>query len=305
MLNEIEATREGRCWLRETWGELKKPLESGGGWVSCQKFKAIRLLGKQPLDAIHNDEVALVFLASHAIHARFSSAFHELKCEIHRDQVKTHMAQLARDELKPITPANAEAGRAALLAIVDRAVARLWRLESESSKAAEILDQIDNSIVSDKEMKTCQQAQRHFGDCNRLMVRNIEAFHRSRRNEVDGWGKVRLDRERKKEEARRKREAGPDPRVVMDPRGTVRQAEGYNGNLAEGLCASRQRTDGNRARSKRKWNTAGERLSITRRGRRWGKRSGRKAWGMGSLPAGMRRDLRPDRTLPSRRVVFP
>ena len=268
VLIEIEATREGRCWLRETWGELRKPLESGGGWVSCQKFQAIRLLGKQPLDAIHNDEVALVFLASHAIHARFSSAFHELRCEIHQDQVKTHMAQLARDELKAITPANAEAGRAALLAIVDMAVARLWKLESESSKAAEILDQIDTSIVSDKEMKTCQQAQRHFGDCNRLMVRNIDAFHRSRRNEIEGWGKVRLDRERRKEEARRKREAGPDPRVVMDERGTVRQAEGYKGNLGEGLRATRQRTDGNRVRSKLKWNTAGERLSITHRGRR-------------------------------------
>ena len=90
--------------------------------------------------------------------------------------------------------------------------------------------------MSAAETKRAEQVERHFGDCNRLMTRNIDAFHRLRRNEVEGWGIIRQERERKREEARRKRAMGPDPRLVMDVRGTVRKVEGYRWKLQEGLA---------------------------------------------------------------------
>ena len=110
---QLEATREGRHWLLREWYEIRKPLEAGGGWLPCQKFKATRLLGRQPIDAVHDDEVALVFLATHAIAPEYFSAFEELKCDIPEDRLELHMAQLERDERKAITPADEEAGRAA------------------------------------------------------------------------------------------------------------------------------------------------------------------------------------------------
>ena len=221
--------------LRE-WYEIRKPLEAGGEWLPCQKFKALRLLGKQPLDAIHDDEVALVFLANHAIAPEFFSAFDELKCEIDEDRLELHMAQLEREERKAITPADEEAGRAALLAIVDKAVERLLRLGAERGQVADFLEQLQSQTPSDAGTKAVAPVQRHLGDCNRLMLRNIDAFHRLRRNEVEGWGEVRQEREQKKEEARRKRAMGPDPRLIVDARGNVRQAEGYRWKLQEGVA---------------------------------------------------------------------
>ena len=106
---QLEATREGRRWLLRKWYEIRKPLEAGGGWLPCQKFKATRLLGRQPIDAVHDDEVALVFLATHAIAPEYFSAFEELKCDIPEDRLELHMAQLERDERKAITPADEEA----------------------------------------------------------------------------------------------------------------------------------------------------------------------------------------------------
>ena len=111
---QLEATREGRRWLLREWYEIRKPLEAGASWLPCQKFKAIRLLGREPIDAVHDDEVALIFLATHAIEPEYLSAFEELKCDIPEDQLENHMAQLERDERKAITPADEEAGRAAL-----------------------------------------------------------------------------------------------------------------------------------------------------------------------------------------------
>jgi hypothetical protein len=233
---QLEATREGRRWLLREWYEMRKPLEAGGEWLACHKFKAIRLLGREPIDAIHDDEIALVFLATHAIAPEYFGAFDELKCDIPEDQLEHHMAQLERDERKAITPADAEAGRAALLALVDKAIERLWGLEDENAEVTDFVEKLQSETVSAAETKRAEQVERHFGDCNRLMTRNIDAFHRLRRNEVEGWGIVRQERERKREEARRKRAMGPDPRLVMDARGTVRQAEGYRWNLQEGLA---------------------------------------------------------------------
>ena len=194
------------------------------------------MLGRQPIDAVHDDEVALVFLANHAITPEYFSAFDELKCDIDEDRLEHHMAQLERDERKAITPADEEAGRAALLAIVDKAIGRLRGLEDENAEVTDFVEKLQSETVSAAETKRAEQVQRHFGDCNRLMTRNIDAFHRLRRNEVEGWGIVRQERERKREEARRKRAMGPDPRLVMNARGTVRQAEGYRWNLEEGLA---------------------------------------------------------------------
>ena len=51
-------------------------------------FEIVRLLGKQPMDSFHDRNVALVFLASHAIEPMYSYAFQELRCEIHEDQFR-------------------------------------------------------------------------------------------------------------------------------------------------------------------------------------------------------------------------
>jgi hypothetical protein len=51
VVDQLEATREGVNWLLREWYEIRKPLESGGSWLPCQKFKSIRLLGKQPLNS--------------------------------------------------------------------------------------------------------------------------------------------------------------------------------------------------------------------------------------------------------------
>ena len=236
LIIQLEATREGRRWLLREWYEMRKPLEAGGGWLPCQKFKAIRLLGRQPIDAVHDDEVALVFLAMHAIAPEYFSAFEELRCDIPEDRLDALMARLERDERKAITPADEEAGRAALLAIVDKAIERLQGLEDENAEVTDFVEKLQSETVSAAETKRAEQVERHFGDCNRLMTRNIDAFHRLRRNEVEGWGIVRQERERKQEEARRTRAMGPDPRLVMDARGTVRQAEGYRWKLEEGLA---------------------------------------------------------------------
>ena len=82
--------------------------------------------------------------------------------------------------------------------------------------------------------KTGEQIRRYHESCNRLVHRNSEAIKRARRWEAQGWGTVRQARERRREE--RRGFAGEDQLVVIDERGTLRPAEGYTGDLEQGLA---------------------------------------------------------------------
>ena len=231
---QLEATRAGRQWLREHLGEVRKPIDSGEGWISCEKFLFLRLLGKQPLDALRDRKAALVFLASHVMRPVFPSAFRELRCEIHYDRVKFHERQLSRREMNAITPPDAAAARTVLLAMIDSAIERLGRLDAEHAEGDEILELVEPNIVSNEEAKPVGQIQRHGESANRLVIRNLDTIKRWHRWKEEGWGRARRERVQLKEAARRG--IMIDERFVLDERGDVRDAQVYDGDVDAGLA---------------------------------------------------------------------
>ena len=67
LLLQLESTAAGCRWLLDRWGELGSLLDRGLSWQSPDKFKAIRLLGRQPLDAADSEVVARIFQACHVL----------------------------------------------------------------------------------------------------------------------------------------------------------------------------------------------------------------------------------------------
>ena len=67
LLLQLESTAAGCRWLLDRWGELGALLDRGLSWQSPDKLKAIRLLGRQPLDAADSEVVALIFQACHVL----------------------------------------------------------------------------------------------------------------------------------------------------------------------------------------------------------------------------------------------
>ena len=207
------------------WKGLRDVLESGLCWQPHEKIKAIRLLGKQPLDAFSDRDVALVFIASHAIEPEYSHAFYELRCEIDEDSFKRQKARLGRWSRRGIVPADATAAREALLLLVDKATARLRGLQAQRKSVAEQVGELRSDILSFDESKTGEQLRRHLGSCNRLLLRAVEAVGKLHRKEAQGWGRTRQERERRKQESPAGKQF--DDRLVVDEQGTVRSAEEY------------------------------------------------------------------------------
>ena len=54
----LQATLLGCEWMLGEWAKLKAIIDAGQSWLSSDKLKAVRLLGKQPFDAIDERDVA-------------------------------------------------------------------------------------------------------------------------------------------------------------------------------------------------------------------------------------------------------
>jgi hypothetical protein len=147
LIPRLEATAAGCRWLLDQWAELRAILDQGLGWQSPDKLKAIRLLGKQPLDAADVPEVATIFLASYVLAPHHGDPFAELWHELLDSEVIFYKQRLAGRRLESLQPRDQPEARRALTGIVDRATSRLAtmaqiHLEREAAAAAQQADRL-------------------------------------------------------------------------------------------------------------------------------------------------------------------
>src|SRR5262249_14122095 len=137
LVHQLEATAAGCQWMLDQWGELRARVEAGQAWQSPDKLKAVRLLGKQPIDLADDPDVAAVFLACHVIDPGEKEIFHELWNELLIGEQERYMKLLlgrVHDEDKPRDRAEA---RTVLLGVVDRAMSRMTSLLAAHRERAE------------------------------------------------------------------------------------------------------------------------------------------------------------------------
>ena len=233
LVMDLEASLAGVGWLLERWGELAEVITSGLGLTSDQKLAAIRLLGKQPINALSTPKVAQVFLACHAIEPRYEHPFQEIRSDMPAEHFEQYKIRLGMRNFAAITPADADAARAVLLGIVREATTRLRTLETEHRKVAEKNKARQPDIKAHDDSKAGEQIRRLKASSSRLVNRNIETIRKGHRNEEQGWGRTRQERQRQKQarEGTRHRD-----QLVVDDAGTVRRAGTYEGDVEAGLA---------------------------------------------------------------------
>jgi len=74
---ELMETAEGCNWLRKRWGEIQGRIDTGQPWASAGLSKFVRLLGKEPIEAVNDPQLNGVFLAWDMIEPGSGCAFWE------------------------------------------------------------------------------------------------------------------------------------------------------------------------------------------------------------------------------------
>src|SRR5262249_58512303 len=63
LVNRLESTALGCAWMLDRWADLRGLLEDGGEWQPPDRLRAIRLLGRQPLDVWEDRRGMGIYLA--------------------------------------------------------------------------------------------------------------------------------------------------------------------------------------------------------------------------------------------------
>src|SRR6516164_8850347 len=81
LVKKLESCDVGCAWLTSHWTALRANLEPGRFWDSCDRLKAIRLLGAQAIECIEDETIAEIFVASHTLNRLGESAFEDLRSD--------------------------------------------------------------------------------------------------------------------------------------------------------------------------------------------------------------------------------
>ena len=155
---------------------MKKALDRGQSWLSSDKLKAVRLLGKQPLDAIDDENVAMVFLASFALKPDRGKGYWEISMELIDDDTDRFRKSAATRQLQLLMPADVVSARDALRALIDRATEPLTAKAEAFRERARIKAALAADILAFDPSVEAERLRRHELASGRAMARSLDTL---------------------------------------------------------------------------------------------------------------------------------
>ena len=177
----LESTLGGCQWLLDQWAELRLILEEGKKWLPADKLKAIRLLGRQPLEAVHDRRVLMIFAACQAVEECPGALIPEIVWELRYTEREPYAERLAARGIDELTPKNPAAGRQALLEIVDRATTALNIKADEHRRHAEVNAALLADCLSFDDSKEGERLRRFELAASRGIARSLDTLLKLRR----------------------------------------------------------------------------------------------------------------------------
>ena len=185
LLIQLERSEAGCLWLRQQWAELRDILDQDLLWQSIDRFKAIRLLGRQPTDAADYSDVTTIYLACWIMHPQVKEIdpFLDVYNELLAGEAVQFRQRLADRVVEDFIPADKDEAKAKLLAIVTTAVDRLTILskDHEAHAEAEAADRSARLAFDDSDEG--ERLRRYQIACGRSLNRSLDTLLKLRKAE--------------------------------------------------------------------------------------------------------------------------
>ena len=178
----LHSTLLGCEWLLGQWASLKTVLDQGQAWIPSDKLKAVRLLGKQPFDAIDEKDVAMIFLASFVLKADKGRWDWEITMEMSKSDTITFRKNAATRQLDALTPSDATKAREALLEIIERATARLTIKADAHRERARVMAALATDFLAFDDSLHGERLRRFDLAAGRGLSRSLDDLRKRRRD---------------------------------------------------------------------------------------------------------------------------
>ncbi len=193
LVSSLERTVPGCRLMLAEWAELRALLEPPGRWQAVHRFRAIRLLGRNPLAAIWDRRVLEIHFRAWTTNPARDEAWLELRGELTRVEYKRYRRALDRQYADLLDSGDDEKERQVLRSIVDRAVEQLQAKLAVAEERA--LAEADRKVacLSFDDSHTGELLRRYSTSSQRAMVKSLEAFAKLRRKTKDEDGEPRRE----------------------------------------------------------------------------------------------------------------
>jgi hypothetical protein len=222
---ELASTAAGCQWLLERWAELRHRWLKDQDWSWLERFRALRLLGKQTLgvqgDPIIDAILPVEFRAEDSVLTDDVDDAWEETCrdeleELLDDEEADDPSPKATAPSKPVSVTSAEA----VAQLISTAIARLEALAREHRLRALAGDAEDAARMSFDSGDEAERLRRYQVACNRNLLRTLDAFFkvRARRDESEPSARRALDLDARRSSLVTEsalETPGPDPAPVL------------------------------------------------------------------------------------------
>ncbi len=183
LLLRLQSTLAGCEWLIGQWAGLTAILDMGQPWLSSDKLKAVRLLGKQPFDALDHRDVAMMFLASWVLKPDKTWDW-EIATELNKEDTREFRNKAAIRELDSIKPQDPATARAMLAEMIERVTQRLALQADAHRERARLLAALAPDILAFDESVGGERLRRYELMSGRALARSLDELRKHRRSPV-------------------------------------------------------------------------------------------------------------------------
>ena len=144
IVNRLRSSAFGCFWLLDELDALRSRLQTSGFWVPSEKLKGIRILGRHPIDAVHDRRVADIFAASYALY-RAGQPFDNLLSDMSPEALKSYVNRVTNLHRDLVSPDDHQKARQILIDLVEENIRELEEMlvehfEKDRNKAQRTID---------------------------------------------------------------------------------------------------------------------------------------------------------------------
>jgi hypothetical protein len=182
LVERLEASAKGCQAMIDVWREISARVVQNLELQPQDRLRAIRMLGKQPVDCALDQRVWVIYVASFGLHpAGKKHPFEDLKSDMGTAQLEAFLRRVQRHWGLPLDASDTAGCKRALLDLITR---NIERLEAKREAYLEHADEGAVSIAARLAYEESPQGERlarHELACERRTQRCRDAFWKHRR----------------------------------------------------------------------------------------------------------------------------
>jgi hypothetical protein len=182
LVKDLEASAKGCQALLDEWTILRSRVEDNVPWQPPDRLKAIRMLGKQPIDVAIDRRLAQIYRTTFAMHPLGrKNAYDDLKCDLATIDLENFVKRIRTRWPREFSANDTEKAKGILLDLIARVVERLEGIrDAHLAHAEEVAAKTARRLAIDTTTEG-ERLQRYEMQCHRRFYKCLDAFWKHRR----------------------------------------------------------------------------------------------------------------------------